>query len=312
MKSLVLFLLCWAAIATAADLRLGIIGTDTSHCLHFVRIINEPSSPEHVPGARIVAAFGGGSADIESSHTRVQKHLDELHQSWKVAIAPTIPALLKQVDAVLLLSSDGRVHLAQARLVIAAGKPLFIDKPLAATLEDAREIARLAAAARVPWFSSSGLRFGEIARTLRDPDTRGVITWGPGPLERHHYLELGWYAIHAVELAYTLMGPGCQRVSQISTPDMDEITGLWRDGRIASVRAIRPSSEFGAVVFGVKGPRQSKPGTPFGYRPLVEQIIHFFQTGTPPVAPEETLEILAFLDAAQRSKQQDGEPVALR
>ncbi len=312
MKPLVFLLLLSSAIAAAADLRLGIIGTDTSHCLHFVRILNNPESPDHVGGARIVAAFAGGSADIESSHTRVQKHLDELHQSWGVAVAATIPELLQQVDAVLLLSADGRVHLPQARAVIAAGKPVFIDKPLAATLEDAREIAQLAASAGVPWFSSSGLRFGEIARTLRAPDVRGVITWGPGPLEEHHHLDLGWYAIHTVELMYALMGPGCATVTRITTPGADDVVGVWRDGRIASVRAIRPSAEFGAVVVGEKGLRQSAPGTPFGYRPLVEEIVRFFQTGKPPVSPAETLEIFAFLDAAQRSKQQGGAPVALR
>ena len=85
---------------------------------------------------------------------------------------------MKKVDAVLLESVDGRVHLAQAKPVIAARKPLFIDKPLASTLEDAREIARLAKAAGAPWFSTSSLRYGQIATTMKFPDATGAVTGG--------------------------------------------------------------------------------------------------------------------------------------
>lgn len=128
-------------LASATDLRLGIVGTDTSRCLHFARILNDPASAEHVQGAQIVAAYKGGSKDIESSYSRVDKYGAELQEKWKVELVPTIRELCQRVDAVLLLSADGRVHLAQAEEIISAKKPLFIDKPLASTLEDAREIA---------------------------------------------------------------------------------------------------------------------------------------------------------------------------
>jgi hypothetical protein len=311
MKLLIAILMA-GAVVSAADLRVGIVGTDTSHCLQFARILNDSSSPEHVPGAQIVAAFKGGSKDIESSYTRVDKQGAELHDKWKIEIVPTIAELCQRVDAVLLLSSDGRVHLAQAREIIAAKKPLFIDKPLASTLEDAREIARLAKSADVPWFSSSGFRFGEIARQMKSPDTRGVIVWGPGSKEEHHYLDLGWYAIHPIELMYTLMGPGCEKVSRAATAESDEIVGIWKDGRIGTVRAMRPQGEYGAVVIGPKTVTQSTPKTPFSYRPLAVEIVKFFQSGKPPVAPGETLEIFSFLDAARRSMDNGGVPVTLR
>src|ERR1017187_3662839 len=86
-------------------------------------------------------SYKGGSPDIESSATRVDKFADELRTKWKVRFFTSIPEMCQHVGAVLLESVDGRVHLAQARAVIAAHKPLFIDKPLASTLEDAREIA---------------------------------------------------------------------------------------------------------------------------------------------------------------------------
>jgi predicted dehydrogenase len=304
-------LLC-ACTARSATLRLGIIGTDTSHATAFTQMLNDESSPDHVPGGHVVAAFKGGSPDVESSASRVDKFADELRTKWRVQFYTTIPELCRNVDAVMIESLDGRVHLAQARLVIAAHKPLFIDKPLASTLEDAREIARLAAEAGVPWFSSSSLRFSEIAETMKFADATGVETWGPGPLEPHHQLELSWYAIHPIELLYTLMGPGCEEVTRTFTPDADLVVGRWKDGRIGSVRALRPYSEYGAVVFRPKQIMESPSRPSDSYRPLVVEMMKFFETGQPPVANRETLEIFAFMDAAQRSKEDGGRPMRLR
>jgi hypothetical protein len=164
-----------------ADIRIGIIGTDTSHVPAFTRQINDPSAPGYIPGARVVAAFKGGSPDIESSHTRVDKYAEEIQSKWGVEIVPDIATLVSKVDAVLIESVDGRPHLEQARQVFAAKKPVFIDKPLASTLADVREIDRLAKQAGVPWFSSSSLRWSEITETLKFPDITGAHTWGPGP-----------------------------------------------------------------------------------------------------------------------------------
>jgi len=243
----VLFLL--GATCAQAEIRLGIIGTDTSHVIAFTEMLNDSSSPDYVPGARVVAAYKGGSPDVESSYTRVDKFAEELRTKWKVEFVSDIPTLCRKVDGVLLESGDGRVHLAQVKPVIAAGKPVFIDKPLASTLEDAREIARLAKAAGVPWFSASSLRFAEIATSMKFSDITSAITWGPGPLEPHHQLDLSWYAIHAVELLYTLMGTGCEEVTRTYTPDSDLVVGKWKGGRLGTVQTLRPYGHFGAVVF---------------------------------------------------------------
>jgi hypothetical protein len=310
-KPTAILFLC-AVCAAGADLRIGIVGTDTSHVIAFTEILNNESSPDHVPGGRVVAAYKGGSPDVESSASRVDKFAEELRTKWKVHFYSSIPELCRNVDAVLLESVDGRVHLAQARPVIAAHKPVFIDKPLASTLEDAREIARLAAEAGVPWFSASSLRFGEIAETMKFTDATGVDTWGPGPLEPHHQLDLSWYAIHPIEMLYALMGPGCEEVSRTFTPDADVIVGRWKNGRIGTVRALRPYSDYGAVVFRPKEIAQSKPHSSDSYRPLLVEVMKFFESGQPPVPNQETLEIFAFMDAAQRSKDEGGKPMRLR
>src|SRR5437660_922851 len=306
MKMALLFLVGWSA-AMAADVRLGIIGTDTSHVVVFTQMFNHPTRADHVPGARVVAAFKGGSPDIDSSWSRVDKYADELKTKWNLELEPDIPTLCRKVDAILLESNDGRKHLPQARLVIAAHKPMFIDKPLASTLEDAREIARLAGEAGVPFFSASSFRFAGIATAMKFPDATGAIVWGPGPLEPHHYLDLSWYAIHPIELLYTLLGTGCEEVSRMASADSDDIVGRWKGGRLGSVRANRPHGGDGAVVFRANQKIvQSNPSMRDEYGPLVREIVKFFQTGNPPVAPKETLEIIAFMDAAQRSKAAGG------
>jgi hypothetical protein len=308
------FAVAFLAIAHlhAADLRLGLVGTDTSHVTAFAKILNDSTSPDYVPGARIVAAYKGGSKDVEESASRVDQFADELRTKWKIDFYTGIDTLCRKVDAVLLTSVDGRVHLEQLKPILAAHKPVFIDKPLASTLADAREIARLAKAANVPWFSASSLRYGELGSTMKFGDAIGVTTWGPGPVEPHHELELSWYAIHPIELLYTLMGTGCEQVSDLGGKDEDVIVGRWKDGRIGSVRTLRPYGTYGADVFRPKGVTQSRSKTQEGYRPLVVEIVKFFETGQPPVPNEETLEIFAFMDAAQRSKASGGAPVKLR
>jgi len=308
-----LIFLSFAALASA-QIRVGIIGTDTSHVPAFTQMLNDPAAPNYIPGARVVAAYKGGSPDIEHSISRVDKYTDEIRTKYGVEIVPDIATLLTKVDAVMLTSVDGRPHLAQARPVIAAHKILFIDKPLAASYEDAKEIARLAREAGVPWFSASSLRWSEITETMKFDDARSVITWGPGPTEPHHdKLDLSWYAIHPIEMLYTLLGPGCEEVSRIETPDGDLITGKWKGGRVGTVQTLKPYGTYGAVVFRTGGKVVQSPVKPkAGYEELVKQIVKFFETRQPPVPNSETLEIFAFMDAAQRSKQAGGEAVKLK
>ena len=297
-------------MATAADLRLGIIGTDTSHVTAFAKVLNDPKSPDHIPGAKIVAAFKGGSPDIESSAKRVDGYAKELNEKYHVEIVPTIGDLCGKVDAILLESVDGRKHLEQAKAAIKCGKPMFIDKPLASTLPDALAISKAAKAANVKWFSSSSLRWAEQMISMRSPANKSVTVWGPGPIDKTHYLDLSWYAIHPMEMLYALMGTGCVEVTRIAS-DNDVVVGKWSDGRIGSVQVLRPYGDYGAVAFAEKKVIESGK-IKVSYVPMLKEIVKFFQTGVPPVNEDETLEMFAFMDAAQKSKEQGGKPVKLK
>lgn len=294
----------------ASELRLGIVGTDTSHAVEFTKILNDATSPGHVAGARVVAAYRGGSPDIAASRDRIERFSEKLSTTWHVPFVKRISDLCPLVDGILLESVDGRAHLPQFREALTCRKPVFIDKPLASTLADALEISRIAAAAKVPWFSSSSLRYGPV-QSMRAPDLRGAFVWGPGPVEEHHQLDLSWYGIHAVEMLFTVMGTDVEEVTRISSPQADVVTGVWKDGRIGTVRVSRPESTYGVVVYHAGGEVTVNGDIQVGYSLLLEEIVQFMRTGDPPVPNEETLEIFRFIDAAQRSRDRGGVPIAV-
>jgi hypothetical protein len=296
-------------------IRVGIIGTDTSHVTAFTRLLNDANDPNHVPGARVVAAFKAGSPDVEASRTRIDKFAAELRDRWKVEFVDSIEQLTQKVDAVLLESVDGRPHLDQVRPVLKAGKRVFIDKPFTASYADAREIVRLSRESGVPFFSSSSLRFAADVQAIKNSDKHagihGAFTYGPENLEPHHP-DLFWYGIHAVEMLYTLLGTGCEQVTRVKTDSGDTVVGRWKDGRIGTMRGlIEGRQEYGAVAFGAKAVLATPVPMKTDYRGLLVEIVKFFQTGVSPVPPDETLEIIAFMEAAELSKVRGGAPVML-
>lgn len=306
-----LFLLI-AAVSASAEIRVGIIGLDTSHVVAFTKILNDASHPDHVPGAKVVAAYRGGSPDIASSRDRIDGFTKTLQEEYGVEIVPDIPTLCSKVDAVLLESVDGRVHLEQVKPVFEAGKRVFIDKPLAASFEDAREIERLGKKHGVPWWSASSLRYSPAVKEVAVEGLTGAISWGPATIEPTHHLDLSWYGIHPVELLYSVMGPGCKRVRRLYTEGADVITGEWEDGRIGVVRTIRKGKrDYGLAAFGGDAVKVSQHSGA-NYAALLGDVVEFFETGEVPVANSTTLEIFSFMDAALRSKQQGGAPVELR
>jgi len=295
--------------ALAADIKIGIIGCDTSHVTAFTEALNDSASNGHVPGGMVVAAFKGGSPDIQSSWSRVDGYTKTLQAKYHVTFYDSIDELCEHVDAVLLESVDGRPHLEQARPVLRAHKRLFIDKPMAGSLGDAVAIFKLAKEQGTPVFSSSALRFATNTQAVHHGSLGKVSyaeTYGPCELEPHHP-DLFWYGVHGTEALFTILGTGCESVQRGKTPDGKiEVIGLWSGGRKG---IYREDKEFHGLARGDKG--EGPAGSFDGYLPLVAQIMTFFQTGVAPVSPEETLEIFAFMEAADESKRQDGKPVSL-
>ncbi len=292
------------------DLRAGIIGTDTSHVPAFTAAF--ASHPEW--RIRVVAAFKGGSPDLPTSADRVEKFAATIREKHGVEIVDSLEALLSKVDVVLLESVDGRPHLAQVTPVLKAGKRVFIDKPLAASLEDVRAIVRLGKETGTPWFSTSSYRFHPDIPRLRENPGVGKVTkvqaTSPFNILAHHP-DLYFYGIHGVEALYAVMGPGCVSVSRRVDDEADVTTGKWRDGRIGEYYGPLKTTGKPPVLrlVGDKGTAESGPSA--GYDGLVLAIAEFFHTGRPPVDAAETVELFEYMSAAQLSKDRGGAEVPL-
>ena len=293
----------------AKPMRIGMIGLDTSHCLAFAELLNKQEPDPEVAGFQVVLVYPKGSPDIESSVTRVPAYTEKI-KALGVEICNDLDTMISQVDAVLLETNDGRPHLEQVAPVLKARKPVFIDKPVAGSLVDAIAIFELAKHYDTPVFSSSSLRFSQDIQEIRGGSI-GLVTgcdaYSPCSLEPTHP-DLFWYGIHGCEALFTVMGAGCESVVRTSTKDFDQVTGVWGDGRIGTFRGIRAGgSGYGGTAFGANG--IASLGKFDGYRPLVVEIVKFYRTGQPPVSAEETIDLYAFMEAADESKRQGFVPV---
>ncbi len=314
----VCFVCCLAIHGDAAaqdgstkNLRVGIIGLDTSHATAFTKMLNAEKPAEGLAGCRVVAAYPKGSPDIQSSVSRVPNYIEEVKKHG-VEIVESIEQLLERVDVVLLETNDGRPHLEQAAQVMRAGKRMFIDKPLAGSLADAIAIFEFSKQTQSPIFSSSSLRYSAGAQAIRRGeagDVFGCDAYSPCSLEATHP-DLFWYGIHGVETLFTVMGAGCQQVTRVTSADADVAVGVWKDGRVGTFRGMRTKPmTYGGTVFAAKGVRPV--GGYDGYQPLLVEIVKFFHGGPPPISAEETLQIYAFMEAADESKRQGGSPVRI-
>lgn len=289
----------------ADALRIGMIGLDTSHAGAFTKILNTPSNPHHVPGGTVVKAFPGGSDAMAVSRDRVGKFTDEMRDTFHVEIVDSIDAAVSGVDAVMLTSVDGRQHLDQFKEIARAGAPVFIDKPFAASAVDARAILETADKLGVPVMSCSSVRYAAgIAELGEGADVLGCTSAGPVNI-LPDFPAYFWYGIHTAEVVFSKMGTGCREVLVASNTQADVITGLWDDGRAASIYGYRFEGvyAFEATVYTADGASHGVASTdPPYYALMLPHVLEFFRSGNSPIDPVETLAIAEFLEAANRSR----------
>ena len=296
-------------------IRLGIVDFDTSHVVEFTKRLNhvDIAKEQWVDGATVVAGVPGTSRIAPET---IPKNTETL-KKYGVTLYNEPAELFGKVDAVLVESVDGSVHLARAMPFIEKGMPTYVDKPFACSLADARALVHAAEMKHVPLMSSSSLRYAPEVVAAKGGkgnmgEIVGVSTYGPAPTHPRNP-GLFHYGIHPTEMLFTLMGPGCTRVSCLSTKGADVASGIWADGRVASIRGIRAgASAYGFTVFGSKGVATQGVSTQFIYRELLKRIVSLFETRQLPIDLRETLEIVAFIEAAKTSADAGGAPVEIK
>ena len=318
MRMALLLAVVWTAAAglfagePSPQIKVGIIGLD-AHGVPWTTIINSTKPDSPIAGIKVVAAYPAYSADIPFSNDNIQKNTETI-RGLGVEITDSLEALVSKADAIIIASIDGRPHVEQAKPVFASKKPVVIDKPVAASLVDVVAIYREAQRTGTPLFSSSSLRYSPgIAAMNNDPKLGRVLgcdAYSNNVSILPGHPDLFYYGIHGCEMLFAIMGPGCKTVSRVHGETADIVAGVWNDGRIGTFRGVlKGQVGFGAMVF---GERAIAPAGKFeGYEPLIVEIARFFRTRKPPLSAEETLEIYAFMEAADESKRQGGRPVTL-
>ncbi|MFO0976098.1 MAG: hypothetical protein U0996_06840 [Planctomycetaceae bacterium] len=294
-------------------LTIAFVGLDSSHCTAFADLVRSSADPM-MSSAAVTVGWPGGSPDFPMSRDRVAGFTAEMRDRG-VRIVDTPEEAASSADAIILGCVDGRQHLEIARRLMHFRKPMFVDKPLAHNLATAKQLATELNATDVPWFSCSALRFQKpLAGLLNDPgrgailgcDVHGIWRHGPG------HSDLVWYGIHGIEALFAVMGTGCQRVQRITAENGDIVIGQWAGGRIGTWRALRfeqQATGYGLTAYCRHAIHQVS--IPADYDGLVTEIVRFFRTLNAPVTPDETLEIFAFMDAAERSRELGGQVVSL-
>jgi len=310
------------------QVKIGVLGLDNYQAVAYAQLFNSPKATGDLLGVRVVAAYPIGTDAIAESKVSLPKWKEQIGK-YGVEMVDSVDELLKRCDAVMIMSLDGRDHLTQVEPVLRAKKPVYIGRPLAGSLEDARAIFKLAEETKTPCWSSSQHRFSpgfsgmrnhpEVGRVLgcdvygggkSDPETPGFI----------------WSSLHSIETLYAIMGPGVVSVTCTSTPTAEQFTCVWNDGRVGTYRGIKEGAvKYSATVFGDKGVSVAGiygHGAPvkgvvptndeyMGYKGIAIEMAMFYKGGPTPVSAAETLEIFTLLQAAEESKAAGGKTVRL-
>ncbi|MFF2830210.1 Gfo/Idh/MocA family oxidoreductase [Cellulosimicrobium cellulans] len=221
-------------------LRLALVGLDSSHADHYVRLVEVE---RRWPGVRVVALVDGEPA-----------RRGELAAAGGLSLGAgevTVPDVAGRVDAAIVAHRAGRLHGAAARTLLRAGVPVLVDKPFAASVADARTTLDVARAHGTAVTTASALRFAPevaaaravlAARTAETVPTAEAAPTSPEPVvevagpadpadERDGLFFLG---IHVVEAARAVVGgpPGAGWAPPVVTTSADGIVATTRLGGV--------------------------------------------------------------------------------
>jgi hypothetical protein len=295
-------------------IRIGLVDFDTSHVQAFTQRLNhiDIAESEWVEGAKVVAGCPGVS---EMMPERIPGYREKL-LAYGVEMVEHPADLIGKVDAVMVESQQGNKHLAHARRFLESGLPVFVDKPFAGSVEDADEMIAIAQRSRLPLMSCSSLRYDPtiVAARARQDDLGQLLSvdvWSAAALHEGNPGMLH-YAIHGVEMVYTLIGTGCQSVAMAFTPQSEVASGIWPSGHVSAVRGVREGSYgMGFVAHYTKGHAAFHVEGAAFYREMLKAVVTMFETGEPPIPYVEMREIIAFVVAAEASRKAGGVPATL-
>ena len=285
-------------------IKAAIVGMDTSHAVEFPKFLQDPAME---PEFRVNSVKVTRALRFETPFQN-KAGLDQRQQYLEgvgVKVTEDFDEAVADCDAIFMEINDPSLHLEYFRKCAPLGKPIFLDKPFADTLENTVEILKIAKEHKVRFFTASSLRFdANIVKAHEEmPEIEQGLTWGPlGPAAAGS--SIIWYGIHTFEMLEKIMGTGAIAVT--SVPDRCGVvcTVAYGDGRRGVVQLTKGNYSYGGILR--KG-RENKMFTFVGgkhlYHNLVADIGNFFRGKYEGVPLKESFEIMAMLEAAELSVQ---------
>ncbi len=293
------------------EIKVAIIGLDTSHSVEFPRRMQAPDCPEKnkVEGLKAVTCLR-----FETPFTNAEI-LDERQkqlEAWGIKVTESFDEAVENCDAIMIEINDPAYHLEYFKKCATLGKPIFVDKPLADTYENGKEIARLAKENNVKVMSASSLRFAqnlvEACNKVAKPSQMycygplGIPAVGSGII---------WYGVHSFEMLERGMGRGALSVDVKKDESGAVAVVEYPDNRRGFVELTVGAYTYGGTLRSGSDVASYVVDSSMIYTEELKEIGKFFATGEASLQLEDALEVMHLLDAAAESYK-TGKPVTLK
>ena len=285
-------------------IKVAIIGLDTSHSTAFPGLMLDPATDPAFKNNTLIPTrclrFDTPFQSPEGLDKR-QAYLESIG----VEVGTDFDWAVADCDAIMMVINDPAYHLEYFEKCAKLGKPIYIDKPVAATVSDTRKIFEIAKKYNVRFFSASSLRFDiDMEEALeQDITPRSAVVWGPVGIAAAGS-SIVWYGVHAFEMLERIMGPGAESVTVVNDEKGHVCTVAYPDGKRGIVELNRKSPRYGCVIRNDEGQAvlvKCSGRVPYYVR-LLTHIEQFFNgDDSAGVALDESMEIMKMLEAAELS-----------
>lgn len=282
-------------------IKTAIIGLDTSHSIQFTQRAQDPEceTAQKVDGLEIISCMRFETPFQD------KKGLDERTaqlEKWGVKVYEDFDKTVEGAEAVMLEVNDPTLHVEYFEKAAKLGIPVFLDKPLADTMENGLKIKEIAEKYNVRMFSASSLRFiqnmVETVDSVKDIQCASVF----GPLGIAPVGESAvWYGVHAFEILQRIMGLGCKEISVVKDKKGVVAVVTYSDGRRGVVELAEGAFVYGGSVRSNDDKAVFVCDMTYAYKGLLELIVGFFRGEPAPMGFENTLEIMNMLDTTVRA-----------
>jgi len=283
------------------EIKVALIGLDTSHTIEFAKRIQAADCPpdQKITGLRATAClrFSTPFQNEDGLNAR-QKQLE----GWGVRVTTDFDDAVKGCDAIMIEINDPSYHLGYFKKCAVLGKPIFLDKPLADNIENGLEIVRLAKENKIKAISTSPLRFDAnlIKACGEMPNPAQVTVYGPLGIAPAGS-SIVWYGVHSFEMLEKAMGKESACVT-VRTDGAGVVAIVdYPDKRRGVVELTKGAWIYGGTLRDSKAAISYSVAAGNFYASMMKDVEKFFRTGEANFNIEDAVEVMAMLDAAERS-----------